>query len=500
MTTDRDDAVTAGRGFLLIAAAKVWFMLTSAVLSLGLPRFFGDPARFGDFKVVYSLVSVANMVLILGTIQTVSKLASERNECARALRRVAVRLQSLVGLTLAATVWLTAPAITGWVFNDEGLADYLRVGAIVSGLYAVYGVFVGILNGLEKFRDQALLDMLFSTLKVSLIAGLVLAGFGVIGAFAGFATATTLTVIVGVLLVARHIPESGSDEPVELLRMVKLLAPLLGTTLMINLVLQLDVMAVKALVKGVGTESASKLAGLFGGAKNISLLPYQATFALTLIVFPMLSRATFSEDRERSATFVRQSMRFTLLIAGAACVPLVSVAEPLLAKLLGEAYGVSAEALSILLPTTVFTGLLVLALTILNAAGHERKALVVAAVAVATDAVLLKLLLTGQTDEAVLLRAAWASCGATLVGVTLAAWVVYRSFDALVPPATVARVVAAGAAVIALSTLWPVHGIITVVAKAAIAGMLFLLGVAALGEITQTDVAAIHRIIGRRET
>ncbi|MFT7625296.1 MAG: O-antigen/teichoic acid export membrane protein [Myxococcota bacterium] len=493
----RDDAVSAGRGFLLIAGAKAWFMVTSAVVSLGLPRMLGDPALFGDFKVVYSLVSVLNMVLIIGTIQTLSKLVSESPGSARALRRMAVRLQLCVGITLAVVVGVFAEDITGFVFNDAGLGKYLRVGVLVSAIYAVYGIFVGTLNGLERFGDQARLDVVFSTLKVILVAGLVLAGFGVIGAFMGFVGAATAALLTGVYLVSRAAPpESG--EPPSMDRFVRLLLPLLATTFMTNMVLQLDVLAVKALVRGVDSDSASRLAGLFGGAKNVSLLPYQATFALTLVVFPMLSRATFSEDRDKAKAYVRQAMRFTLLVAGAACVPLVATAGPLLTILLGAPYAASSTALSILVPTTVLTAMLVLSVTILNAAGNERTALVLTTATVATNALLLWLLLDGVQDERVLTRAAIASAGAAGVGAALAGFAVHRRLGALAPPGTVFRVFGVGGAILLAAQFWPVTGLVSLVAKAVVCGLAFILALLATGEVNQADRAALKRILGRK--
>src|SRR6056297_1752674 len=82
---DADAVKTAGRGFLIITAAKVWFLLTSAVIQLGLPIMFGSAEEFGIFKIVTESIGLINMVMITGTLHAVSKMVSEQPGRANAL-------------------------------------------------------------------------------------------------------------------------------------------------------------------------------------------------------------------------------------------------------------------------------------------------------------------------------------------------------------------------------------------------------------------------------
>ena len=511
-----DDAVKAGRGFLLIAGAKAYFIVSSALIALGLPRFLGSPERFGEYKVVNSFISVLNMVLIVGTIQAVAKLVSEDPSRARRVRRVALRTQAMIGGAIALTVIAAAGPLSELLFRDAGLASYLRIGAGVTFLYAIYAVFVGTLNGLERFGHQALLDIVFSTLKVSLIVGLVLLGFGVTGAFVGFVTAAAITVVVAALVAGRDLPAAGPDA-VPTRQLLTLLVPILGSTLMINLMLQIDVLGIKGVmhgpiadelrggsgggdIAGAAREATNRLAGLFGGAKNVALLPYQATFALTFIVFPLLSRSTFAEDRERSASYVRQAIRLVLLLASAAAVVLVAVARPLLVILMGPEYAVAAGPLTILLFSTVLMATLALSVTILNAAGRERAALLAATFTVVANASLLFVLLRTAPDNghSVLIRAALATLGAVTLGTLATTALVWRRFGAFAPIWTVFRLIVVGGAIVGLARLWPVASLGLLFVKAAVVGLAFIGGMLALGELTASDRSALGRIAGRR--
>ena len=60
-----------------ITAAKVYFILTGYTVQLALPRLLGSPETFGLYSAAMSVVSILNNVLIVATIQTVSKHVSE---------------------------------------------------------------------------------------------------------------------------------------------------------------------------------------------------------------------------------------------------------------------------------------------------------------------------------------------------------------------------------------------------------------------------------------
>ena len=526
----RDDTVAAGRGFLVITGAKVYFILTSTILNFGLPRWL-DPARFGEFKVVNTFISILNMVVITGSIQAIAKLIGEDEARSRRLRLQALQLQALVGGTIAGALGIFAEPLCALLFKDASLAPYLRIGAAVTFFYALYAVFIGLLNGLRRFASQAKLDILFSTLKLGLVLGLVVAGFGVLGAFVGFAGAAVLIVLASAV-VAHRLPPRGPGEPVPARALVALLAPMLLSTLMMNLLFQLDILGLKGLVSDpiaaslatpegqdriawllaplggtaspdlavpLAAEAASRLAGLFGGAKNVSLVPYQATVALTFVSVPRVSRATFDADRELAARTVRQSLRFTGLISGLLCTALMATARPVLDVLLGPSYGAGDQALLVLLASTLGLAVLYLCITVLNAAGMAGTALAVSTATVALNGALLVLLLRTAPDlrESVLLRAAIATAGGVAGGLVLALVLLWRRFGTIMPASTLARVLVLGAALTALASLWPISTLLGLVAKAGAVALLFAAGLFVAGELTAGDRLAVRRILGR---
>ena len=526
-----NDAVTAGRGFLLITSAKLYFILVSAFLALGLPRLLGDPGLFGRYRTINAFVSILNMVMIVGTIQSVSKLVSEDERRASHVKQIALRVQAYIGGALALAIVIFAEAIANFLFRDSSLAIYLRVGAVVTFFYSIYAVYVGLLNGSKQFARQAALDALFSTLKVGLIVALVVAGYGVLGAFSGFAVAAAIITLTSTWTVPRKLP-SGNATIVPK-QLTALLVPILATTFFINLMVQLDVLILKGFVVSsvdayletnegheriawlmaplaspaeslttleLAQEAADRLAGLFGGAKNLALLPYQLTFAITFVVFPLVSNATYSNDQKRAQQTVRQSMRFALLVAVAAGVVLISVGQDALGILLGSQYVAATPALNFLVLTTVCVALTVLGLTILNSAGMEKQAFGISLVIVVLYVVVLWLLLPTATDlrEGILTRTAQASLLTMIAGMSFVFALLHRRFGPPCSVLTLLRTGSAAVAVIGLMQFWLAGALAMLILKALSSIILFALVLFVTRELDNNDLDSVRRILGSK--
>src|SRR5215831_17457810 len=108
------DSQRAGRGFLFITTAKLYFMLAGAVIEFVLPHLFpaDESARlFGLYKVTVGIVSVINNVMITVTIQSVSKFVAEDDAQQGQVTRAGFRLMGLIGVLTCGGFLLAAPLI-----------------------------------------------------------------------------------------------------------------------------------------------------------------------------------------------------------------------------------------------------------------------------------------------------------------------------------------------------------------------------------------------------
>ncbi|MBZ0119409.1 MAG: oligosaccharide flippase family protein, partial [Sandaracinaceae bacterium] len=171
MSRAEDETRSAGRGVLLIGAAKILFIVGGYAVTLALPRIFEERV-YGLFQVAFGAIAILNNVLIASTIQTVAKLVSESDERAGPALRQGLKIQAAVGATLALAVALGAPLLAEKVLLDPELTPLLRIASIVVLVYSLYAPLVGSLNGRRLFQRQAALDMSFTVLRtIGLIGG-----------------------------------------------------------------------------------------------------------------------------------------------------------------------------------------------------------------------------------------------------------------------------------------------------------------------------------------
>lgn len=524
-TTRAAEGRAARSGFLFITGAKVWFLLCATLLNLGLPRLLGDPAAFGDYGVVNSFISILNMVMVAGALQGVSKRVSERPAMAAAIRRHALRLQTAVGGALFLVLLLGAGPLTGWLFGDTTLAPLLRIAAVVTLSYSWYAALIGVLNGLKRFAHQALFDILFATLKVVLMIGLVLAGAGVLGAFAGFAAAAAAVMLVAWWWTGRTVdgPAGGPAPP-----LAAFMVQVMGYVLCVNLLIQADVLVVKraalepvqralggappeAWAAMLGDQVASlsgdalvqkltaALAGVFRATKNVALLPYQAVIAITFVVFPLISRSTFESDAGATSSYVRQALRTSLLLVALVATGLAAGGEPLLALLFGDAYRVAAPALLPMLGGMALLAVFYVVGSMLTAAGHPAVALVIAAVTVVVQLVAVYLVSAASPPTGELLwRATVTVLITTALGTMVALGQLSRCLRVPLPWLAFARLGAASAAGVGLAQLVPGEGFGVIFVRAALAGIAFVGVTLVTREVTAADLALVRQTLGRR--
>lgn len=524
-----NEARSARAGFILITGAKLWFLSCATVLNLGLPRFLGDAASFGDYGAVNSLISILNMVMVTGALQAVAKRVSERPAAAALVRRSALRLQAVLGGLLFVGLLALAGPLCEHLLKDASLAVYLRIAAVVTFSYAFYASLVGVMNGLKAFALQAMFDIAFASLKLVLIIGLVIAGFGVVGAFAGFAGAAVAVTLAALIATHRLLSRQPAvADPGPAPELLKFMLQTMGYVFFVNLLIQGDVLVVKraalgpvldALAGGVipawvhavvadptvgadalAREATSGLVGLFRATKNVSLIPYQAVIAITFVVFPLLSRATFETDVESTRVYVRQALRVALLLILALAAVLGSGGEALAGLLFGDAYRLAGSTLLPLIGAMSCVAMLYLVGSVLTASGRPLDALLLMAGIAAVDMVVLYAVIAGSVAGPELLwRGSMATFVCLLIGTAVSVGHLFRRLRVRLPWLTLARCLTGLGVALGTASQIGGEGIWAIFVRAALAGLAFLAVAVVTREITREDLAVVVDTFSRRQ-
>ncbi len=414
-----ETARTTGRGFIVITAAKLYFMVTGAAVQLGLPLLFGSAQQFGVFKLVTEAVSLINMVVITGSLQAVAKLVSEDPKRSAEVLNAGLKIQLALGVPLAALYAIASPWIASGYFNDPTLGAPMQLSSLIILFYAFYATFVGYLNGRKLFVHQAAFDITFQTMKTAAILGFVIAGAGVIGAVGGFAGAAgAIAVISGVVTIRlmRRSPDpplAADAEPTSdrFRRLAGFLVGVMIYTFALNGLMRADLFVLKS-VASSAPESlpalgaifgavSDKIAGFYGAALNLSRLPYQGVIAATFVIFPLISEATSLGDSARTRTYIQDAFRYCLLLIACVALPLIFNADSLIAGLYSADYGAASDALAILTGGMISFSLLYVAMTVIIGAGRPLVAIAIMATSLAISVALNYWLILGLHEEVV---------------------------------------------------------------------------------------------------
>jgi len=498
-----EDSRRAGRGLVSIAGAKGYFIVTSYAVQLLLPRIFGEAKEFGLYSATMSGVAILTNVLIVATIQSVSKFVSEDESRAEVTLRQGLRVQTLVGGVLALALFVFAPAIARLLLDDQ-LTRLLRVASVVVFAYALYAAVVGSLNGRHWFSKQARLDFTFSTLRtVGILAGAAL-GFGAIGAVAGFATASAT--ILSISLIWIGFGKRG--EPIPLRRWIGFMAPIWTYQLCLNGILMIDLQVLKRTATEIAFAStatsqaavdlANQYVGYYRAAQTFAFVPYQLIISLTFVVFPMISKATSIGNREAAQSTVQHAMRLSLLLLLLVAAPTSGAAHGVMQLAYPAEYLTGAPALSILVFGVAAFALFAVAATAISGAGQPSLAAIIAGVSLLAVAVANRVLVmrTGL-GEGTLVAAATGTTIGMVIALILSAWVIYKLFGVFIPVATWLRAALAAGVGYATATATPHDSPVMALAALAVGFTSSLAVLVVTRELTRDDWHALRRIVRR---
>jgi stage V sporulation protein B len=484
---------SVGSGLAFITLAKLFFIVSGFAVQVGLPRLLGSPEAFGQYSLAMSIANVVDNVLIAATVQSLSKRVSENEALAPARLRQGLKLQLVIGVVIAGTLMLIAPALASVAYDPE-LTLMLRIAAFVPLCYAIYAALVGSLNGQRKFRAQATLDVTFSTVRTFGILGAAALGYGAIGALCGFAGAALVILGIALLMV-------GIGRPGELLPLktwLSFLLPIALFQLMLNGMLLLDVWVLKnttaqmALELGstleAATAQASALVGYYRAAQNFALVPYQVILSVTFVVFPLVSRAVAAGDAASAKVHIQGALRFSVIVLFLLACPLSGSAEGLIRLAYGAKFLPGASTLSILVFGQLSLALFVIVATVLSGAGRPGLSagigLIALIVMLGANRFLVRL--AGIGDHTLAAAAVATSLG-PLLALILSTLALRQLFGVGLPLLTLLRAGIAAAAGAFVARLVPQHAALLAPVAMVAGGLAYLVVLLATGELSRAD-------------
>jgi O-antigen/teichoic acid export membrane protein len=245
-------------------------------------------------------------------------------------------------------------------------------------------------------------------------------------------------------------------------------------------------------------ESTAILTGLYRATKNVSLISYQAVIAITFVVFPLVSRATFQSDRNATQSYVSQTFRTALLLVSCVAVLIGAGGKPLLVFLFGNVYGLASASLLPLVGAMSCFALLFVVGSILTAGGRPGDAMWLAGLAAVLQMTALFLGMDDVAPDAeVLTWIATVTLASIGVPLLLACWVLSRRLEVRLPLLSAARALMVGALALLAVQPIPWMGIVGIAVRCLTAFVVFGVGLVVFREIGRKELEMVKRIVKR---
>ncbi len=413
--------ISAAKGAFYLSISSIFILISGYASNIWLGRNLG-PEAYGIYGVVISLTVFVNTLQISGITQAASKFVSEGKSDPNSILKTALLLQTVLTLVLTSIFFVFAEFIAS-LLGDLSLVPFIKLSSFIFPLYGFYALFSDYYNGLHYFREQAIMNILYSLFKA--IAIIVLAYlFHIQGAIIGFIIAPFIALVIGF-----RVPTTKSNmfPP---MRLIKYALPLVGFALLLMTLQSMDLFLIKVL------SSKSEDPGFYTANQNIARIPFFALNAFSVVIFPSISMNESMKLHEQSRKLIHSSLRMIMLVLIPITFLISATSGQILELLFSKLYLPAASSLSILIFATAFLTLLFVMSNILNGAGEVKKSFWT----VAFGVIITILLCFFMIPKYGLIGAALSTTVGSLVAMTLATCFVYRIFHALVSIMSITKI------------------------------------------------------------
>jgi len=470
-------STSLSKGAIYIIMSTLFSSLTGYILYFILARILG-PESFGIYGVVIGMVTIIDKVMLTGVQQSVSKFISEKEESADLIKKKFLKVIFFSSLIIVSIYFLISKYIA-LLLNDISLKPYIQVSAFIIIPYCLYGVLQGYLNGLRFFRRQALIRIVYALIRFIMILLFVMLGFSVMGAIWGFALAVLLSFLLNSLLVGFGNKGNKEDVP-SFKRIIRFMAPLISITVVISVLVSIGLFFVKALSPSA---LSNIYAGYFTAANSIAQIPYMLLAAFSIVLFPAISKATFNNNIERIANYIKQGLRYSLIFSVFIAVLISSTSSELISLLYGKTYLPAANTLSFLVFGFLLLLMLLVLTTIISSTGKPLHSTIIVLIAFIFAITLNSILVPIYSLEG----AAIAMIISNFIAVIIASVYIKLKFNTFLGAIHIIRILFAGAIMYFISSLYPVFNIF-IVFKYILITVVYFLILFGIRELNKKDI------------
>jgi len=301
------------------------------------------PGAFGEVQISFSMMTVAVTLALFGFKEGIPRFMTRFEREADVRGAWVTGTAIAIVLTLGTTVVLLA--------NTERLAGRLLEPSTPRELVVVFVLTLPVFAGLElvvagiRGRENTIYrtytrDLLFSGLRLALIVGFLLAGYGVVAAGYAYLISAAVALVAALWLFNRLLAIRGPFE-IRAREMTLFSLPLVLSSLSGILLSQVDTLM-------IGYYLPSSQAGIYGSAWPLARGVGVIVSSFGFLFLPLMSRLDAGGRRAEVNRMYKVTTKWVFVVTFPALLCLVVFSDDLLLSVFGPEYVAGASALTIL--------------------------------------------------------------------------------------------------------------------------------------------------------
>ncbi|HSP06042.1 MAG TPA: oligosaccharide flippase family protein [Acidobacteriota bacterium] len=470
----------AWAGTIRIFIAELLILPTGIATVSFLTRKLG-PHDFGVLALASTLVVWLEVSLTVLYGKVTVKWVAEAEDWRHA-GAMTMRLHLFTGLCAAALLFLLAPIVASSLHTPE-LAAVLRIYSLDIPLFALGQAHRQILVGLGAFTERALVGAARWTSRMVLILAFVGAGLSLNGAVLGNIGASIAELLLARYYVQPPLYSGGRRRWPEFWAYV---IPLSAFSMSMRLFDKLDLFLLKLM------GCSAEVAGFYGAAQNLSILPSIFALSFSSLLISTLARSLQRGETADATRLMRDTWRALLLL-----LPLASIIAGSATEIVRLFFGKEFLPAGSQVAWLIFAAIGVAAISI-----HSSVLTVSQRPMWTLGLVGPVLLLSVPAYMAVIptygaVGAAAVTTAASVLGAAVTAAACYSLWRVLPPIGTVLRTVLISAAAWVVAAQWHTPGL-TVVLKDCLLGVATMTAYAATGEVRSEEFRAMRSLFQGR--
>jgi len=467
-----------GKGTLYHMAARGIFLVSDFAIHVYVARALG-PEVYGIWGVILALLAIAAQPLNSGLSLSVSKYVAEDNRRSSALLVKGIAGQMvLAAILMSGLIGFSGPISS--LLDAPVLGNYLIQMSIILPCLGAVAIWLGLFNGLRSFGRETIVMSAYPLVR-SLAAILFISlGYGLEGIIWGFIVGIGFSVLIAWLLYR------APEERVEFAgsRLTRFAVPVFIMGMVMIAIPNIDLLFVKGMVLD------EKDVGVYNSARTLAKSFYFFFLAIQSTIFPSLVESISSNDRERTSTYIRQGIRYLMIMALPVTCLIAAPGPDLLVLIFSRVYSGGGGSLTILMFGFTLLTLFSVLTTILMAGKRSGWAVAACSILMPVD-IVLNLILIPRYQ---ILGAAMATSLTGLFGVAVASAMVMKEHQTLCGARSLLNIGLASGAVYLLLELAGPTGFM-IIPWGFFSMIAYTLSLLVLGELKADDWMVIRRVL-----